>query len=256
MKSAVPGASRTLIFTPFHSIGAIASETEMPLRCSSGSWSETVLPSSTVPMRVMPPDGEEHRLEQRRLARPSVADQQDVADVLRVVGLQRGSFRMCTSRSRGHGRGWHPIELLRSRPSDGALPATAPGTALTRAALLSRRALAVGAGWFIVVGELARAGVFAGAGAALLLFGGHRANHGEGGPVDRMLTELLDRAMGRGGVWARSRGSRRARRPMWRSERSSRSARASCPRTSGLVVLRSAIPSRRVTSRAVCGTRS
>ena len=29
--------------------------------------------------------------------------------------------------------------------------------------------------------------------AALLLFGGHRANHGEGGPVDRMLTELLDR---------------------------------------------------------------
>ena len=45
----------------------------------------------------------------------------------------------------------------------------------------------------IVVGELSRAGVFAGAGAALLLFGGHRANHGEGGPVDRMLTELLDR---------------------------------------------------------------
>jgi len=68
-----------------------------------------------------------------------------------------------------------------------------PGTALTRAALLSGAGLAAGAGWFIVVGELSRAGVFAGAGAALLLFGGHRSNHGEGGPVDRMLTELLDR---------------------------------------------------------------
>ena len=37
-----------------------------------------------------------------------------------------------------------------------------PGTALTRAALLSGAALAAGAGWFIVVGELSRAGVFAG----------------------------------------------------------------------------------------------
>jgi len=68
-----------------------------------------------------------------------------------------------------------------------------PGTALTRAALLSGAVLAAGAGWFVVVGQLTRAGVFAGTGAALLLFGGHRANHGEGGPVDRMLTELLDR---------------------------------------------------------------
>ncbi len=55
MKSAVPGASRTLIFTPFHSIGAIASDTEIPRRCSSGSWSDTVLPSSTVPIRVIAP---------------------------------------------------------------------------------------------------------------------------------------------------------------------------------------------------------
>jgi phosphatidylglycerophosphate synthase len=28
---------------------------------------------------------------------------------------------------------------------------------------------------------------------SLLLLGGHRANHGSGGPVDRMLTELFDR---------------------------------------------------------------
>ena len=55
MKSAYPGASSTLILTPSHSIGAMVSETEMLLRCSSGSWSLTVLPSSIVPMRVIAP---------------------------------------------------------------------------------------------------------------------------------------------------------------------------------------------------------
>ena len=37
---------------------------------------------------------EEHGLEQRGLARAAVADQQDVADVLRVVGLQHGLLRL------------------------------------------------------------------------------------------------------------------------------------------------------------------
>ena len=41
---------------PFHSIGATESETEICRRCSSGSWSDTVLPSSTVPIRVIAPD--------------------------------------------------------------------------------------------------------------------------------------------------------------------------------------------------------
>jgi hypothetical protein len=68
-----------------------------------------------------------------------------------------------------------------------------PGTALTRAVLLSGAALAAGAAWFVIADELARAGALAGLGGAFLLVGGHRANHGEGGPVDRMLTELLDR---------------------------------------------------------------
>jgi len=68
-----------------------------------------------------------------------------------------------------------------------------PGTAITRASLLVGVLFAVGAGWFIVAEDLRTAGWLAGVGAALLLFGGHRANHGEGGPVDRMLTELLDR---------------------------------------------------------------
>jgi hypothetical protein len=68
-----------------------------------------------------------------------------------------------------------------------------PGTALTRAALLGGGGLAVGAAWFVVADQLERAGILAGLGGILLLVGGHRANHGEGGPVDRMLTELLDR---------------------------------------------------------------
>jgi hypothetical protein len=68
-----------------------------------------------------------------------------------------------------------------------------PGTALTRAALVGGAGFAVGAAWFVVADELETAGALAGVGGALLLVGGHRANHGEGGPVDRMLTELLDR---------------------------------------------------------------
>jgi hypothetical protein len=69
-----------------------------------------------------------------------------------------------------------------------------PGTALTRASLLVGVAFAATAAFWIVDRQPVRGGGFAGVGAALLLFGGHRANHGEGGPVDRMLTELFDRA--------------------------------------------------------------
>jgi hypothetical protein len=68
-----------------------------------------------------------------------------------------------------------------------------PGTAFTRAALVGGAGLAAAAAWFVVADDLHRAGVLAGLGGVLLLVGGHRANHGEGGPVDRMLTELLDR---------------------------------------------------------------
>jgi hypothetical protein len=68
-----------------------------------------------------------------------------------------------------------------------------PGTALTRTALLVGAGLAVVAAWLIVEDRVVDGGICAGAGAVLLLVGGHRANHGEGGPVDRMLNELLDR---------------------------------------------------------------
>ena len=137
-KSAYPGASSTLILTPFHSIGAIDSETEMPLRCSSGSWSETVLPSSTVPMRVMAPGGEQHGLEEGGLARTPVADQQDVADVLRVVGLQRVLLR--AARGRGHPTGVARLARTTWRASNDCRSASSvsPPARPSRAPLLIR----------------------------------------------------------------------------------------------------------------------
>lgn len=69
-----------------------------------------------------------------------------------------------------------------------------PGTAPTRGALVLGAGLAGAAGWAIVTREPVIASALAGTAGASLLVGGHRANHGAGGPVDRMLSELLDRA--------------------------------------------------------------
>lgn len=69
-----------------------------------------------------------------------------------------------------------------------------PGTAITRSVLVAGGALAAGAAWLVVAREPRTAGWAAGASGALLLLGGHRANHGAGGPTDRMLDDLLDRA--------------------------------------------------------------
>lgn len=68
-----------------------------------------------------------------------------------------------------------------------------PGTALTRTFLLLGAGFAATAAWLIVAGKGAWGGAAAAASGFLLLLGGHRANHGLGGPVDRMLTELFDR---------------------------------------------------------------
>ncbi len=54
-KSAYPGASRTFTLWSSSSNGASASETEMLRRCSSGSKSQTVEPSSTRPRRTIAP---------------------------------------------------------------------------------------------------------------------------------------------------------------------------------------------------------
>ena len=69
-----------------------------------------------------------------------------------------------------------------------------PGTAATRSVLILGAALSVLAAWLVVAREPERASVAAAVSGALLLLGGHRANHGAGGPTDRMLDELLDRA--------------------------------------------------------------
>jgi hypothetical protein len=68
-----------------------------------------------------------------------------------------------------------------------------PGTALTRTSTFAGMGCSIAAGILIVDDQLVRAGALAAVGGGLLLLGGHRANHGLGGPVDRMLTELFDR---------------------------------------------------------------
>lgn len=69
-----------------------------------------------------------------------------------------------------------------------------PGTAITRSILSAGALFAALAGWLVVAREPRAAAGAAFLSGCLLLVGGHRANHGAGGPVDRMLDELLDRA--------------------------------------------------------------
>jgi hypothetical protein len=68
-----------------------------------------------------------------------------------------------------------------------------PGTAITRTTLSVGALLAALAAWLVVAREPEQAAVAALGSGTLLLLGGHRANHGAGGPTDRMLDELLDR---------------------------------------------------------------
>jgi len=68
-----------------------------------------------------------------------------------------------------------------------------PGTAITRTCSVLGVTLALGSGWAIIVLRPELGGLLAFSAGVLLLVGGHRANHGEGGPVDRMITELFDR---------------------------------------------------------------
>lgn len=69
-----------------------------------------------------------------------------------------------------------------------------PGTAITRTVLILGGVGAAVAAWLIVARQPHAAAVATTASGVLLLVGGHRANHGAGGPTDRMLDELLDRA--------------------------------------------------------------
>jgi hypothetical protein len=68
-----------------------------------------------------------------------------------------------------------------------------PGTAITRATLATGGIAAGLAAWAVIAREPAAGAALAAGSGLLLLVGGHRANHGAGGPTDRMLDELLDR---------------------------------------------------------------
>ena len=63
-----PGVSIRLTLWPFHSNGVTARDSEMPRRCSSGSWSLTVVPSSHAPQPVDGAGSVQERLGQRGLA--------------------------------------------------------------------------------------------------------------------------------------------------------------------------------------------
>jgi hypothetical protein len=69
-----------------------------------------------------------------------------------------------------------------------------PGTAITRTVLIVGGVLAAVGAWLVIARRPHLAAVSAAVSGTLLLIGGHRANHGAGGPTDRMLDELLDRA--------------------------------------------------------------
>ena len=71
--------------------------------------------------------------------------------------------------------------------------ARATPVALTRAILVGGAVLTGAAAWLVTDRRPRPAGIAGGAAAVLLLLGGHRANHGTGGPTDRMLDALLDR---------------------------------------------------------------
>lgn len=75
-----------------------------------------------------------------------------------------------------------------------ATQVTAPdGTALTKVVLVTGGAV-TGLAAYLVVARLPAAGAWCATGsAALLLLGGHRANHGSGTAFDRMLDAVLDR---------------------------------------------------------------
>ncbi len=68
-----------------------------------------------------------------------------------------------------------------------------PRTTATRLSLVVGATLAVAAGAFILARHPHEGAACAGVSAVLLLIGGHRANHGAGDALDRMLDELLDR---------------------------------------------------------------
>ena len=110
----------------------------MPRRCSSGSWSLTVEPSSTRPSRLIVPAAVEQRLDQRRLARAAVAHQRHVADLVGREALHSVPPRWSTVRVKGEGS-QAPLRCARGGPST-LRPARRPHPRLRRRRRPRRRA--------------------------------------------------------------------------------------------------------------------
>ena len=186
-------------------------------RCSSGSWSETVLPSSTVPIRVRAP-------EVKSIASRRSSSRNPRGRPARRCGCpsrRRSSTRLLDARA---DRG----EILQScyaRPTCDAELAEVRTTAARHRdhpfGPAGRWRALGGAGGSSWRASRDAAAWAAGASGALLLLGGHRANHGAGGPTDRMLDDLLDRLWD-GGIPRRSRGWRATGTPRSRSRPSPR----------------------------------
>ena len=80
IKSGVPGVSKRLIFTPFHSIGITDVLREIFLFISSGSKSDTVFPSSVLPARSIV----KHSFYQRCLTCVGMREHTHISDVFGV----------------------------------------------------------------------------------------------------------------------------------------------------------------------------
>ena len=78
-----PGVSRRLILRSCHSNELSAAEIDICRAFSSASASETVVPSVTVPSRLVGARLEQQRFVQRGLAATAVADEGDVPDAVR-----------------------------------------------------------------------------------------------------------------------------------------------------------------------------
>ena len=78
---ASPGVSIRLILRPCHSTWQSEAESDICRRCSSSSQSETVVPCLDGAEPVDRAGLEEHRLDERGLPGPAVADDGDVADL-------------------------------------------------------------------------------------------------------------------------------------------------------------------------------
>ena len=133
-KPASPGASIRLILRPCQSTCASDAESDICRRCSSSSWSETVVPASTVPSRLTAPDWKSRastrdvlpvpggRLQQRcgSFRAPEQACARDSsleAWVVRTILARGNGLRLAAGGKRAVGASSHGVAWSRSNVS-------------------------------------------------------------------------------------------------------------------------------------------